>query len=412
MIIRHSGIAAGAGEKDMYQAVELTKDIFWVGAIDWAVRDFHGYTTPHGTTYNSYLIKGEKTALVDTVRAPFFPEMISRIRSVHDPKEVDYLIVNHLEMDHSGAVPLFKEMVPEAQVVATDHGIKGMKRHFEEEWFVHKVRTGDEISLGGKTLLFLEAYMLHWPDSMFTYVKEDGVLLPNDGFGQHYASSYRFDDEERQLATILDEAAKYFANILMPLAPLIPPLLKKAEKMGMSINMIAPSHGIIWRSHVSEIIGSYVDWCTGVAQDKVLVIYDTMWGSTEAMAKAISAGISKAGVENKLIHVRKNHYSDIVKEILTAKVLAIGSPTINEGVFPSVAQILSYVKGLRPLNKKGVAFGSYGWGGEALEAINNEMRASGIEVVEPGLGVVYVPMREDLESCFELGERIAAYART
>jgi flavorubredoxin len=396
----------------MYQAVELTDGIFWVGAIDWGVRDFHGYTTPHGTTYNAYLIKGEKTALVDTVRASFFPEMMSRIRSVQDPGEIDYLIVNHLEMDHSGAVPLFKEQVPDAQMVATDHGIKGMKRHFKEEWSVQKVRTGDEISLGRKTLLFLEAYMLHWPDSMFTYVKEDCVLLPNDGFGQHYASFHRFDDEDSQLPTILDEAAKYFANILMPLAPLIPPLLKKVEKMGIAINMIAPSHGIIWRSHVDEIIGSYVDWCTGVAQDKVLVIYDTMWGSTEAMAKAISAGISKAGVEHKLIHVRRNHYSDIVKEILTARVLAIGSPTINEGIFPSIAQILSYLKGLHPLKKKGVAFGSYGWGGEALEAINNDMRASGIEVLEPGLGAVYVPMNQDLESCFQLGERLAAYART
>ncbi|HMK36343.1 MAG TPA: FprA family A-type flavoprotein [Desulfomonilaceae bacterium] len=396
----------------MYEAIELTDGIFWVGAIDWGIRDFHGYTTPHGTTYNAYLIRGEKTALVDTVKASFFPEMISRIKSVQDPGKIDYLIVNHLEMDHSGSVPLFKKISPDAQMVATDHGIKGMKRHFSEEWPIQKVRTGDEIRLGGKTLLFLEAYMLHWPDSMFTYVKEDGVLLPNDGFGQHYASHHRFDDEQAALEPILDEAAKYFANILMPLAPLIPPLLKKVEKMGIAINMIAPSHGIIWRSRINEIVGRYVDWCAGIAQDKVLVMYDTMWGSTEAMAKAISAGISKAGVEHALIHVRKTHYSDIVKEILTAKVLAIGSPTINEGVFPSIGQLLSYVKGLHPLKKKGVAFGSYGWGGEALEAINNEMKASGIEVVEPALGVVYVPMGQDLESCFQLGERIAAHVRT
>ncbi len=396
----------------MYEAVELKNGIFWVGAIDWDIRDFHGYTTTHGTTYNAYLVRGEKVALVDTVKAQFFPEMMSRIKSVLDPAEIDYLIVNHLEMDHSGAVPLFKGIVPDAKMVATDHGIKGIKRHFKEEWDIEKVKTGTEISLGNKTLTFLEAYMLHWPDSMMTYVKEDGVLLPNDGFGQHYASYHRFDDQVDELTMVFDEAAKYFANILWPLAPLIPPLLKKVEKMGITIEMIAPSHGIIWRSLVGDIIGSYVQWCTGVAQDRVLVIYDTMWGSTEQMAKAICAGIDKAGVEYRLINVRKNHYSDIVKEILMAKVVAVGSPTLNEGIFPSIAQILSYLKGLHPLNKKGVAFGSYGWGGEAIEAITKEMRACGIEVVEPGLGIVYVPMQNDLASCFELGRRIAESART
>jgi flavorubredoxin len=297
-------------------------------------------------------------------------------------------------------------------MVATDHGIKGMARHFHTEWPIQKVRTGDEVPLGGKTLQFLEAYMLHWPDSMFTYVKENHVLLPNDGFGQHYASFHRFDDEEANLDVVLDEAAKYFANILMPLAPLIPPLLKKVEKMGIPIDVIAPSHGIIWRSHVDRILNSYVDWSSGVAQDRVLVIYDTMWNSTETMAKAIAAGLAKNGVEHKLLHVRKNHYSDIVKEILTAKVLMIGSPTINEGIFPSVAQLLAYLKGLRPLKKKGVAFGSYGWGGEAIEAMNKEMRAAGIEIIESGLGIMYTPAKEDLESCFQLGERIAEYAKT
>jgi flavorubredoxin len=286
-----------------------------------------------------------------------------------------------------------------------------MRRHFKQEWPVQKVRTGNEIDLGGKTLLFLEAYMLHWPDSMFTYVKEDGLLLPNDGFGQHFASSYRFDDEAGDPAAIFDEATKYFANILMPLAPLVPPLLRKLDKLGIEINMIAPSHGIIWRSHIEQIISLYLDWCSGASPERVLVLYDTMWGSTEAMARAICAGISKTGVEYKLMHVRRNHHSDIVREVLTSRVLAIGSPTINEGIFPSVSQVLAYLKGLHPMNKKGVAFGSYGWGGEAIEAMNNEMKACGLKVVEPGLGIMYVPMDEDLENCFALGERIAAHAR-
>ena len=391
----------------MEKSVQLKDDIYWVGAIDWNVREFHGYTTSRGTTYNAYLVRGEKTALVDTVKAGFFPEMLSRIESIMDPADIDYLIVNHAEMDHSGAIPLFMERVPNVQLIATDHCIKALERHYRQDLPIRKVRTGDEISLGNKTLQFLEAYMLHWPDSMFTYIKEDCILMPNDGFGQHYASYHRFDDEN-PIESVMEEAAKYFGNILMPLAPLIPPLLKKVKKMGIPIDMIAPSHGIIWRSYPDKIIQAYTDWSKGIADDRVLIIYDTMWQSTETMAKAISQGISAAGVENKLIHVRKNHRSDIMKEILSSKVLVIGSPTINEGIFPTVAELLIYLKGLRPLKKKGVAFGSYGWGGEAIPAINDAMKAIGFEVIDPGLSVMYVPGEEDLENCVALGEKIAA----
>jgi flavorubredoxin len=301
---------------------------------------------------------------------------------------------------------------PNATMIVSSRGEESVEGHFHQPWKFKKVKTGDKINIGSSDLVFVEAPMLHWPDSMFTYLKEDRILLPNDGFGQHYASFYRFDDEDGCLEAIMEEAAKYFANILMPLAPLIPPLMKKVEKMDIAIDMIAPSHGTIWRSHVDKIISSYVEWSTGVARERVLIIYDTMWGSTEIMARAISEGLSNAHVENKLIHLRRNHYSDVVKEILTAKVLVVGSPTINEGIFPSVAQLLHYVKGLHPLKKKGVAFGSYGWGGEAIEAINAEMRASGIEILEPGLGIVYIPGEDDLEECIRLGERIGAAAKS
>ena len=302
-------------------------------------REFHGYSTTRAT-YNAYLVMGQQTALVDTVKAEFFPEMLSQIESLINPADIDYLVVNHLEMDHSGGLPQFMAVSPKAQIVATDNGIKGLARHFRGDWPLIKVKSGEEFDLGNKTLQFLEAYMLHWPDSMFTYVKEDRLLLPNDGFGQHFASYQRFDDELPGLETVMEEAAKYFANILMPLAPLIPPLLRKVEKLGLEIDMIAPSHGIIWRSHLDRIIQAYTNWSTGVAENRALIIYDSMWGSTEAMAKAIATGLSQAGMENKLLHVRKNHYSDIVQEILTAKLLVIGSPTLNEGIFPSVAQLL------------------------------------------------------------------------
>jgi flavorubredoxin len=391
----------------MEKPVQLKDGVYWVGAIDWNVREFHGYTTSRGSTYNAYLVKGEKTALVDTVKAGFFPDMYARIESIMNPAEIDYLIVNHVEMDHSGAIPLFMERVPNVQLIATDNGIKALQRHYRQDLSIQKVKTGDEISLGNKTLQFLEAYMLHWPDSMFTYLKEDCILMPNDGFGQHYASYQRFDDEN-SLETVMEEAAKYFGNILMPLAPLIPPLLKKVKKLGIPIEMIAPSHGVIWRSYPDKIIQAYTDWSTGVAEARALIIYDTMWQSTETMAKAISQGISEAGVENKLIHVRKNHRSDIMKEILSAKILAIGSPTINEGIFPTVAELLIYLKGLRPMKKQGVAFGSYGWGGEAIPAINEAMKGMGIEVIDPGLSVIYVPGEEDLDNCVALGKKIAA----
>ena len=391
----------------MVEPVEIKKDVYWVGAVDWNVREFHGYSTSRGTTYNAYLIIGDQTALVDTVKAEFFPEMLSQIESLVNPADIDYLVVNHLEMDHSGGLPRFMAVAPKAQIVATDNGIKGLTRHYRGDWPLIKVKSGEELALGSKTLQFLEAYMLHWPDSMFTYVKEDRLFLPNDGFGQHYASYQRFDDELPGLDIVMEEAAKYFANILMPLAPLIPPLLKKVEKMGLKIDMIAPSHGIIWRSHLEQIIQAYTAWSSGVAENRALIIYDSMWGSTEAMAKAIATGMSQAGLENKLLHVRKNHYSDIVKEILTARILVIGSPTLNEGFFPSVAQLLVYLKGLRPLKKLGAAFGSYGWGGEAIKAIEAEMKAMGIKLLEPGLGVIYVPGEEDLKNCVQLGERIA-----
>ena len=391
----------------MEKSVQLKDGVYWVGAIDWNVREFHGYTTSRGSTYNAYLVRGEKTALVDTVKAGFFTEMISRIESLMDPAEIDYLVVNHVEMDHSGAIPAFMERIPNVKLVATDNGIKALQRHYRMDLPIQKVRTGDEISLGNKTLQFIEAYMLHWPDSMFTYLKEDRILLPNDGFGQHYAGYYRFDDEN-PLEIVMDEAAKYFGNILMPLAPLLPPLLKKIKKMGIPIDMIAPSHGVIWRTHLDKIIQAYTDWSTGVADDRVLVIYDTMWKSTESMAKAISQGISSAGVENKLIHVRQNHRSEIMKEVLSAKVLVVDSPTINEGIFPTVGELLIYLKGLRPLKKKGVAFGSYGWGGEAIPAINDALKGMGVELIDPGLSVIYIPGEEDLEKCVQLGKKIAA----
>lgn len=391
----------------MFEAVELKEDVYWVGAIDWGLRDFHGYTTPRGSTYNAYLVVGDKIALVDTVKREFAPEMLSRIKSVINPRDIDYLVVNHLEEDHSGCLPLMHESAPSAEILMTGHGEKALPRIFHQEWSVRTVKTGDELDLGGKRLQFLEAYMLHWPDSMMSYIPEDKILLPNDGFGQHYATAHRFDDERGDLAIVMDEAAKYFANILMPLAPVLGQFLGKVLKSDLEIETIAPSHGIIWRSHINEIVMAYRKWSSGTGAEGVLVIYDSFWGSTKRMAEAIYEGAASGGGKAKIFNARNTHYSDIVREILSASVLAIGSPTINEGMFPSMAQLLSYVKGLRPLNKKALVFGSYGWGGEAIEEMKKYLISAGIDVLPDDVSIMYSPTESDLETCTELGRGLS-----
>ncbi|MBI4772719.1 MAG: FprA family A-type flavoprotein [Deltaproteobacteria bacterium] len=393
------------------EPVELAPGVYWVGAVDADVRDFHGYTTDRGATYNAYLVQGEKTALVDTVREPFFGEMLGRIKAILDPAKIDHVVVNHVEMDHSGALPLLLKQAPHASVTATGEGAKALHFHYRSDWPVREVQTGNTLSLGGKTLEFIEAAMLHWPDSMATFVREDGILLSNDAFGQHYASTERFDDEV-SIEVIMDEAAKYFANILWPLSALIPGLLGELEAHDIEPRMIAPSHGVIWRSHPDLIVRRYKNWCKGLAEDRVLIVYDSMWGSTESMAHALAESLAQKGVDTRLVHARKTHYSDIAKEVLFAKILAVGSPTINGGIFPSVAQFLSYLKGLQPVKKKGVVFGSFGWSGEAIPSMNAELEAAGIELLDPGLGVTYVPGKDDLESCRKLGNRVAAAMRS
>ena len=389
------------------EPVTLKDGVFWVGAIDWNVREFHGYSTDRGTTYNAYLIKGEKTALVDTVKAEFFPEMMARIEAVIDPAKIDYLIVNHVEMDHSGSLPRFMERAPKAQIVATDNGVKGLDRHYRDEFPKTKVKTGEEISLGNKTLQFLEAYMLHWPDSMFTYLKEDRVLLPNDGFGQHYASFHRFDDELDGLEAVMDEAAKYFSNILMPLAPLIPPLLKKVEKMGLQIEMIAPSHGIIWRKDIEGILNKYLQWISGYSVPKVIIPYDSMWNSTKSMAYAIAEGVASQGVECRVYSLTENHRSDIITDILEARAILVGSPTLNNHVYPTVAEFLAYMRGLKPMNKLGAAFGSYGWGGGAKRFIEEQMKLTDIELIENSLDYKFKPTDDEWQSAYDFGVMIA-----
>lgn len=388
-------------------AVKLSEGVYWVGAIDWNGRDFHGFTTPGGTTYNSYLVIGEKTALIDTVKAPFAGEMLRRISQIIDPSKLDYIVVNHMEPDHSGSLAELKKQT-NAKILITKRGLDILSGYFRgagsDKWDVETVRTGDQLDLGNKTLVFLEAAMLHWPDSMETFLKEDRILFSNDGFGQHIATSKRYDFE---VGDLIPDAAEYYANILMPFHVALLRFFKVLEELGIEPLQIAPSHGIIWKQDLKKILEAYGSWANGEVREKVLVIYDTMWGSTEIMANEITEAVRAAGVEVKLLNLRKNTRSHIMKEMLDAAAFAVGSPTLNNGLFPTVGDFLVYLKGLRPQKKKAVAFGSYGWGGGAVKLVEQELKNAGIEVLEPGLQVKYRPFEEELDSCRELGKRLA-----
>jgi anaerobic nitric oxide reductase flavorubredoxin len=388
--------------------VKVLENIYWVGAVDWNIRHFHGFTysTHRGTTYNAYLIIDKKVALVDTVQHSFAEEMMERIREIIDPSKIDYIIANHVESDHSGAIAEILKHAPNATVVGTANCQKGLEKHYFGNWDFQVVKTGDTLSLGERTLSFLEAPMLHWPDSMFTYIEKDALLLPNDAFGQHLATSKRFDDEVDQ-NILLWEATKYYANILWPFSTLVTRKIEEVQKLGLKIDMIAPSHGVIWRQDPMKIVKAYLRWASGEAKKKVLIVYDTMWESTEKMAKAMLEGISSEGVEVVLYRLPFSDSGDIIGELLETKGLLVGSATINNGVLPTVAPFLREMEGLRPRNKIAAAFGSYGWGGGATATIEKALKGAGMELVAPAMTVKWVPDKDELQKCYDYGKEFA-----
>ena len=401
-------------------AKELAPGVHWVGAIDWNLREYHGYTLP-GTTYNAYLVQGEKTALIDGAYGGFEEEVLGRIKSICDPATIDYIIVNHIEMDHSGTLPEFVRRMPDVPIYCTERAKEGLARHYDTTgWNIRVVKTGDTLDLGGKTLTFLEAPMLHWPDSMFTYLVEDAILFPNDAFGQHVASAARFDDElGRDVA--LAHAQKFFANLIIPLAPKVLKKLDEVGALGIDIKMIAPSHGVIWRTYAGDILKAYTDWSRGVSKDKVTIVYDTMHGSTGMMAKAIAEGVMAEGVDVRVCLLRDGrhegtHRSDVVTEVLDSKAVLIGSPTLQDEVLPTVAGFLSYLRGLRPgrlgTMKIGCAFGSHGGMGGAVAQANELLKAAGIEVIEGGFQVNYRPDADELARAYEFGRSVARKVRS
>jgi flavorubredoxin len=387
------------------EKIELKKGIYWVGAIDWNIRDFHGYSTPFGSTYNAYLILDEKNVLVDTVKAPFYLEMLGRISEIIDPAKIDIVVSNHVEMDHSGSLLQIVERIGSPLVVTSERGKKGLQKHYQKSLKFRTVKSGETLSTGHRTLAFVEAPMLHWPDSMFTYIKEDQVLLPNDAFGQHLATCQRFEDEVGD--DVMRHAAKYYANILWPLAPLILKKVDEVVKMGIPIDMIAPSHGLIWRKDPNRIIQAYVEWSQGKTAKKILVIYDTMWGSTEKMAKAILKGLIDEGADARLLHLRSNHRSDVIEEMLEARGILLGSPTLNNGMFPTMGDFLTYMRGLRPKGKIYGLFGSHGWGGGAIREMRRHLEMEKFEIWEKELSVQFIPNSEELSSAIQFGREFA-----
>ncbi len=387
--------------------IEIAKDIYWVGAVDWNNRDFHGYSIYEGTTYNAFLILDEKITLIDTVKAQFADEMIDKIARIVDPKKIDIVVSNHTEMDHSGGLPRIMHRIGEDKpLYCSSMGHKNLSLHFPWKWNYQPVDNLQEISIGRRTLTFMETRMLHWPDSMFTYLKEDKILFSSDAFGQHYAGPERFDDEIGD--AIMPHAEKYFANILMPYAPLILKLVDKVTDMGLELDMVCPDHGVIWRKDPSRIIKAYVEWSRMEPKRKAVIVYDTMWHSTQLMAETIADALIAEGVDAKPMHLRACHRSDVMTEVLGAGAVIVGSPTLNNGIFPTVSDFLTYMKGLKPKNKIGAAFGSYGWSGEAVKIVTGELEAMKFDMKGDGVRSHYVPDEDELASCRALASEIAA----
>lgn len=397
------------------KGIEIKPDIYWVGAIDWPVRDFHGYVIPKGTTYNNYLIVDDEITLIDTVKYNFAEVSIQCVSSVIDPSKIKNIVINHVENDHASSLDRFMALAPDAHIYITERGRQVIERFFDiSRWDVNVVKTGDELKIGKHTLRFIETPMLHWPDSMMTYVKQARLLISQDVFGQHLATSVRFDDEFATCGSRahLDEAViDYYANILMPFGPLIKSKIKAIQDMGIEIDMIAPDHGLIWRGEPGRVMDMYMAMAKGKADLSVSIIYDTMWKSTEIMTGPLMQGIKDEGVDCKVVKLRNSPMSEAITEFWKSRGCLVGSPTLNNEVFPSVAQFMTYLRGLRPKDRIVGAFGSYGWGGGAVKWLYGQFSEMKLEVVEDGVEVKYKPSSEEMQNCYEYGRQFAKQVR-
>lgn len=389
---------------------KMTDKVTWVGKIDWELRKFHGdeYSTDRGSSYNSYLIQDEKTVLIDTVWEPFAEEFITNLKKEIDLNDIDYIIMQHNEVDHSGSLPLLMKEIPGTPIYCTANGAKLLKAHYHEDWNFVEVKTGDTLDIGQSTLTFVEARMLHWPDSMMTYMSGDNILFSNDAFGQHYASDLMYNDLVDQ-GELYQEAIKYYANILAPFSPLVTNKIKEILNLELPLSMIATSHGIIWRDNPTQIVEKYLKWADSYQEHQVTIAYDTMWNATRKMAEAIAEGIKSVDstLTVKLFNAANTDKNDLITELFKSKAFLIGSSTVNKGIMHATGGLLEMLRGLGLKNKKTAAFGSYGWSGESVEIIESKLKDAKFEVIEDGIKELWNPDIDQLENCREFGRNFA-----
>ncbi len=389
---------------------KITDRITWVGKTDWELKKFHGdeFTTVSGSTYNSYLIRDEKIALIDTAWLPYDKEFVSNLKEEIDLSKINYVIALHGEIDHSGAlIELMNQMPKNTPIYCTANGVKSIKGQYHKDWNFQVVKTGDTLKLGETTLTFIEAPMLHWPDTMFAYLSKENVLFSSDGFGQHFASEHLYADQVDQ-DKLYKEAIKYYANILAPFGMIAIKKINEVLAMNLPINMICPSHGLIWRENPTQIVKKYLEWAGNYQENQITILYDTMWNDTRKMAEAIAKGIQNKDKEVtiKLMNTAKDDKTDVLTEVFKSKMILVGSPTVNNGYLHSIAGILEMIKGMKLKNKKAVAFGSYGWSGEAVKQITEYLKIAGFDVVNEGIRCMWTPDKQLEKELIGFGEKL------
>jgi anaerobic nitric oxide reductase flavorubredoxin len=390
--------------------IPVKNNITWVGKIDWELRNFHGneYSTHKGSTYNSYLIQEEKIALIDTAWAPFAKEYVENLKKEIDLNKIDFIIANHGEIDHSGALPELMRYIPDTPIYCTANGVKSIKGHYHQDWNFKPVKTGDRLSLGSKELVFIEIPMMHWPDSMMCYLTGDNVLFSNDAFGQHYASEYMFNDLVDQYE-LYYEALKYYTNILAPFSPFVTKKITEFAALNLPLDMICPSHGVIWRKNPMQIVKKYLEWANDYQENQITIVYDTMWNGTRVMAENIAKGIVSIDkqVNVKVLNVGRTDKNDVMTEVFKSKTIVLGSPTINSGILTSIAAFLEELQGLKMKKKKAAVFGCYGWSGEHSKILVKQLQECGFAVMDDGIKALWNPDENAIKACFNYGEKIA-----
>lgn len=389
------------------QAVEIKKDIFWVGAVDYDTRDFHGYAyVPEGTSYNAYLIKDAKNVLFDSVSSSFAGAMLCRLAKALPLEKVDYIVCNHLELDHAGVLAELVVRCKPEKIFCSQMGLKSMQGYFDcKDWPVQAVKNGESLNIGSRTLQFFETRMLHWPDSMASYIPEDKLLISNDAFGQNIASTVRYADEVSE-ECLRNAVEAYYYNIVLPFSPQVTSALKALG--GLDIDLIAPDHGLMFRGtqSVRYILDAYARLAEQKPQKRALVMYDSMWQSTKKMAYSVASGLEDAGVPSRVMSLKSNHHSEVMTELARCGAVLAGSPTHNNGVLPAMAGMLAYMQGLRPKNRVGGAFGSYGWSGESPKILHERLASMDMEMPAPFVKIQWTPRHEGFGQCHALGKAV------